>query len=352
MARIPQMIPQARNFDLRRILERYSTTLHPQNARLLHSAQGFSGACIWKIATSSGPCALRAMESSSVDPRRLAGLHRLVAQVRSCGVTQVGPPLSTLDGATFFESGGLTWQFEPWMPGSADFSSRPSEIRLRAALAALAEWHRAAARFAPRESETAWFFTSRSAASPGLARRAQEISRWHGPEGARVRRQLASSSWKEFADLGCEILACFSRAAPRIGGPLKVGLAAQVPLQPCLRDIWHDHVLFTGDAVTGLIDPHSARSDSVVTDLARLLGSLAGDDRRLWRIGLDAYHTVRELSAAELALLEVFDQTAVLLSGLTWLDWVCLQGRTFEDRVKVIGRLQTIVARLRALASR
>jgi len=346
------MIPQARNFDLRRILERYSTSFRAESARILHSAQGFSGASIWKIATPSGPCALRGTDVSSVGRRRLAGLHRLVAHVRSCGVTQVAPPLSTLDGATFFESGGLTWQLEPWMPGSADFSSRPSESRLRAASAALAEWHRAAARFMPGDSETAWFFTTRSGLSPGLARRAQEISRWYGPEGARVRRQLASSSWKEFTDRGSEILDCFSRAAPRVNGQLMIGVETQVPLQPCLRDIWHDHVLFTGDAVTGLIDPHSARSDSVVTDLARLLGSLAGDDRHLWEVGIDAYQEVRELSAAEFALLEVFDQTAVLLSGMTWLDWICLQGRVFDDRPKVISRLQAIFARLRVLASR
>jgi Ser/Thr protein kinase RdoA (MazF antagonist) len=351
-ARIPQMIPPARNLDLRHIYQRYPAVCRPESAEVPQSAQGFSGACIWEIGTRTGACALRAVGASSIDTRRLSGLHRLLAHVRASGVTQVAPPIAALDGATFFEFDGLIWQLEAWMPGSADFSSRPSEIRLRAALSALAEWHRAAAGFVPRDAEAAWFFTSRAGPSPGLARRAQEISRWGGPEGDRVRLRMAASSWNEFAELGHEILDNFGRAAPRVAGQLMVGLETQVPLQPCLRDIWHDHVLFSFDEVTGLIDPHSARSDSVATDLARLLGSLVGDDRRLWESGIDAYQQVRRLSPSELALLEVFDQTAVLLSGMTWLDWICLQGRVFEDREKVINRLQAIASRLRILASR
>jgi hypothetical protein len=47
-----------------------------------------------------------------------------------------------------------------------------------------------------------------------------------------------------------------------------------VPLQPCLCDSWHDHVLFESDAVTGLIDYGSAKIDHVAVDLARMLGSL------------------------------------------------------------------------------
>ena len=125
-----------------------------------------------------------------------------------------------------------------------------------------------------------------------------------------------------------------------------------MPLQPCLRDIWHDHVLFTGDIVTGLIDPHAARSDSVATDLARLLGTLVGDDRRGWDSGLAAYQEVRPLSAAELAMIELFDQSGVLLSGMTWLDWHLLQGRVFKNREGVLARLRSIAVRLKNLASR
>jgi hypothetical protein len=58
------------------------------------------------------------------------------------------------------------------------------------------------------------------------------------------------------------------------------------------------------------------------------------------------------LELGELALVELFDQSAVLLGGMTWLDWHCLQGRIFDDREKVLARLQTILGRLVKLAEK
>ena len=51
----------------------------------------------------------------------------------------------------------------------------------------------------------------------------------------------------------------------------------------------------------------------------------------------------------ELALVELFDQSTVLLAGMTWLDWCCLQGRVFAEREKVIARLRAILTRLKHL---
>jgi Ser/Thr protein kinase RdoA (MazF antagonist) len=90
----------------------------------------------------------------------------------------------------------------------------------------------------------------------------------------------------------------------------------------------------------------------VATDLARLLGTLVGDDRRRWDMGLAAYQEVCPLSTSELALIELFDQSGVLLSGMTWLDWLLLQGRVFKNREGVLGRLRSITVRLRNLVSR
>lgn len=361
------MISPTQNIDLREILRRYSARegavyhdgtgddqFYSNRCPVRRSpvqtvAGGFSGAHVWRVETTAGPRALRSTPASQVDVARLAGLHRLLAHVGAAGMTQVPVPLTALDGTTFFELRGQVWQLEPWMPGEPDYWSNPDPARLSAAMICLARWHVAAARFQPRESESAWFFSNPAGKSPGLAERAREIVRRGGPECDTLRHKLASCAWKEFAEIGRSILDHFVGLAPRVESQLRIGLEAIVPLQPCLRDIWHDHVLFTGNEVTGLIDAHAARSDCVASDLARLLGSLVGDDCAGWDAGLAAYQTVRPLALSELALVALFDQSAVLLSGMTWLDWVCLEGRTFDDREMVLTRLRTIVRRLEAL---
>jgi Ser/Thr protein kinase RdoA (MazF antagonist) len=337
--------------DLHRIYDRYPEAYRPEAAgRAPTIAGGFSGAAIWKIESPVGPLALRATASGDVDQSRLAELHRLIGHVRGCGFEQMPTPIVTSDGESFFESGGQIWQLEPWMPGTADFSSQPNQARLAAAMTCLARWHIAAARYVCRESGRAWFVTAAALSSPGLARRLARIANWDSRLSDSVRQQLGAFTWREFSMLGRELLDQFNRLAPRVAARVKLGLPTAVPLQPCLRDIWHDHVLFTGDQVTGLIDPHAARSDSVATDLARLLGSLVGDDRNGWDAGLAAYQRVRPLSVDELALVELFDQSTVLLAGMTWLEWYCLQGRTFADREKVVSRLQAILGRVQRLA--
>ena len=120
----------------------------------------------------------------------------------------------------------------------------------------------------------------------------------------------------------------------------------QVPLQPCIRDIWHDHVLFQGEEVSGLIDFGALRIENVATDVARLLGSLVGNDKRGWQRGLDAYAEVRPLSSDELQLAEAFDLSGTLLGGINWVQWIYLEERQFEDRGAVLGRLGEHVARL------
>src|SRR5690606_5799306 len=62
-----------------------------------------------------------------------------------------------------------------------------------------------------------------------------------------------------------------------------------VPLQFVLRDVWSDHILFTEDCVTGIIDFGAARVDEPATDVARLLGSLEPRDASRWLLGWEAY---------------------------------------------------------------
>jgi Ser/Thr protein kinase RdoA (MazF antagonist) len=281
------------------------------------------------------------MPQDAVDPVRLRGLHRLLAHIHSCGVTQVAVPLARDDGATFAFHAGCVWQLEPWLPGTAEFRSAPSRRRLENALVCLARWHQAARAFSPLALEQSWFFVSAGGRSPGLSERAGQLAACEATFCDCLRRQIAADYWEEFRVCAARILELFERVAPRVAGELRVGDAVAVPLQPCLRDVWHDHVLFTGDEVTGLIDAHACRSDSVATDLARLLGSLVGDDCAAW-----------PLNPMERGLVELFDHSAVALSGMTWLDWRYRDGRPFERPQAVLERLAAIERRLEVLAEK
>lgn len=110
-------------------------------------------------------------------------------------------------------------------------------------------------------------------------------------------------------------------------------------------------MLFVGDDVSGLIDFGAMQPDSVAADIARLLGSLAGDDRQAWTTGLAAYESVRPLSEPERTLIPIFDQANTVLSGLNWLQWIYLDRRQFDNRQAVMQRLDGNLPRLALLAA-
>jgi homoserine kinase type II len=131
-------------------------------------------------------------------------------------------------------------------------------------------------------------------------------------------------------------------------------------MQPCLRDIWHDHVLFTGNEVTGLVDFGAADIDTPATDIARLLGSLAGSpplpfregpgegspQRNIWQIGLEAYSATRPLSESELLAVFAINAANPILAGCNWIDWLYIQRRQFGNPAQILTRFQRIVAQL------
>ncbi|MBS0261802.1 MAG: phosphotransferase [Planctomycetes bacterium] len=308
---------------------------------------GFSGAQVWRVATHSGPMALRGTDRHAITLDRVRELHRLVEFVQNRSGVPLAVPVRSLAGESLVVHGSFVWQLEPWLPGRADVEPVVSRGRLTAAMTTLARWHLAAATFVPSAPGQAWFYSAAAQPSPGLNERLARLELWQADRSRHVRDVLEHSDWTEFRKLGRAILDSFHRLAPEVATRLKV--AARIPerLQPCLRDVWRAHVLFTEDRVTGLIDLHAARTDHVATDLARLLGSFVADDREGWAAGLAAYQTVHPLSVAEQALVELFDQSAVLLSGLTWLEWACLERRQFADRETVESRLHEIWQRMR-----
>jgi homoserine kinase type II len=156
--------------------------------------------------------------------------------------------------------------------------------------------------------------------------------------------------WPNLFDRAKQAIAHARACLASIQAVLDAARLWQVPLQPCIRDVWHDHVLFAGDRVTGLIDFGAMRVESVAADVARLLGSLAGDDRSLWQVALAAYCSIRPLSEDERTLVKVLDQSGVVLGVLNWLEWLYRQHREFRDPAAVARRFNDLLPRLKALA--
>ena len=111
-------------------------------------------------------------------------------------------------------------------------------------------------------------------------------------------------------------------------------------------DVWHDHVLFDGDRVTGLVDYGAMKTDHPAVDLARLLGSFIGDNAEGWTSGLNAYRKIRPFAAEEEGLARALDVSGTVIGAATWLRWLYHQSREFEDRAAAGRRLQSLTTRL------
>ncbi len=360
-------LPQFVKFhSLLQIVETFCGAKLARIRTLDRDSEGFSGAVVLQVVVQETPQAaemeycLRGWPPNNLPRERLLGLHRLLEHIHNCGVTQVPVPVRNKFGTTISAEASQFWQLEPWLPGVADFSSDPNETRLRNAMTVLAQWHDAASRFEPRETEATWFKSFAAANSPTIADRLDRVERFQKKDVTKLRQLLDTTphlppwgaEFEELVELSRRILDLFQRSADLVAEELSSYRNLRFRLHPCLRDVWHDHVLFEGDMVTGLIDPSAARSETPATDLARLLGSLLGDDDHRWEMAISAYRSVRPLSDREATLARVIDQSTVLLSGLTWLERLFVHRLSYSNPLRVLDRLQQIASRLNRLANR
>ncbi len=295
---------------------------------------GFSGARLWRARSLAGDVCLRAWPSEAITSSWLRRIHDLMRSARGAGLDFIPQLLQTVAGATWISAAGRLWEAASWMPGRADYHDHPSRARLEAACAALAALHRV------------WgSIDSTKGACPAVRRRLARFEEWKG---------LLASGWRpDFGDSRDPTVPAAQRAwaallprADRIPDDLSEWANQRMPLQPCLCDVWHDHVLFEGDAVSGVVDYGGVKVDHVAIDLARLLGSLVEDDVEARAIGLRAYRGALPLSDDDLRLVDILDRTGILLGLANWLIWLYKEHRAFDDRPAVARRLRQLVHRV------
>lgn len=339
------------NREIQTVIDRYPTVLQPDSVEPFVHGQGFSGAVIFKLICQCGEFCLRRWPSAGLAEQRIHGLHRLLKETNQKGVSQIAVPVETTDGSTLIPAHGHHWQMEPWMPGTADYCENPNTDRLRAAMRCLAQWHLAAAEFQPRPNEENWFARRADAVSPAVLERRARIGNFQQHGCAAIRRAIARSNGDQFASISQSVLHRFHELASKVAEELDSAVLPRMALQPCIRDVWHDHVLFTRDEVTGLIDLSACRTENIATDIARLVGSLVSDDTDAWATALDAYQELRPLTPNELRLVGILDRSAVLLNGMTWLERYYLKNIRLSDVGRVIDRLKHHLGRLDHLSS-
>ncbi len=282
---------------------------------------GFSGAAVWRGDETAGPVlALKAYPPTGMTADRLARTHGW--QDRVATLPFVPSLARTTDGATFTEHAGRLWEVSRWMPGVADFRERPSPVRVANACATLA----ALPRF--------WPPVPPPAPAPGVLSRLRVL--------ADFRSANVGTGGNALLERGREQV---RRLTPAAEAALLPWANRPLTLRPCLCDVWHDHVLFTGDAVSGVIDYGAMKVDHVAVDPARLLGSLVPDDPAAFAAGLAAYRAAGGPLDVPDDFVRLLARTGDVCAVAVWL--LRLNGGPVAP--PVAARLAALVARLSSL---
>jgi len=324
--------------SLRQVLSQYDLPSISQ-IQSLGSAGGFSGAHLWKVNTDASGFCLRRWPTPHPDADRLNWIHRVIRHAYHNDCPFLAVPRLTTGGDSFVRYQDSFWEVSHWMPGVANFLEDGNETRLKNMMRALARYHQTAAQvsldFRPSSN-----LKSRIEQLQKLPRTVQQL----------VNVPLSFIGSPEVCDavesLRRTILKNGESTGKRLLQSLRPLAGVVFPVQPILRDIWHDHVLFTGDEVTGVVDFGAMQMDNIAFDISRLLGSTIADSTTRWPLAVEIYSQTRPLMDSETVLIPLLDQTTTLLGSVNWLKWICLERRQFEDWSSVISRLAFLRGRL------
>ncbi len=304
------------------VLANYPAPLRVGPVTRLGNRGGFSGAALFRIDNAAGPLCLRAWPIRESPSDRLPWLHQLMGAARDRGLSFVPRVLATSAGRTVVRHADRFWELQEWLPGQADFHRQPSAARLENACITLTRLH------------VVWEIGSVVQPCPAIQRRLQGSRQWHPVA-------VANAFLQTVVERAERVL---PRWLPELDAWLQPWAQRPFRLQPCLCDVWHDHVLFDGERVSGIVDYGAVKVDHAAVDLARMLGSLIEDDDAAWRIGLTAYRSVRAFSHEEERLARVLDVSGAVLGVVNWLQRLGAEKRGDEEAVA--RRLETLVRRL------
>jgi len=308
--------------DLQEILTKYPGPAQPRDRpRRLGNAGGLSGAVLWRYESEVGSMVARAWPTDFQDHAHLERIHRWLA--RASTLRFVPAVIAAVDGSTMTRRGERLWEVGSWLRGSPDLAEPPDVEHVEAAFRGLAEFHR-------RVSTDP---VSRLGSSPGLERRFREIDELVRGGFDRLETVVATAPRDPRRDLAAEWLGLARRITPGMVEPARRACLHVLRLQPCVRDARRDHFLFEGVELTGIVDFGAMDLDSVVGDLARLIGDWLSVDPEgsLRARAISAYEEICPLDHDEKKILEFFERSTALLAPCHWVRWHFVEGRRFEE---------------------
>jgi Ser/Thr protein kinase RdoA (MazF antagonist) len=260
---------------------------------------GFSGASVWRGDDAQGnPRFALKQWPAETAIARLAQIHGWMSD--AAHLTFVPKLSSTTEGSAIAQHDERIWDATLWLTGDSRIPACKTEVE--SACAAVAEIHLAWSRYAGQSK------------SAGIQRRIDVLSQWLAKPSTRLSAFQASLDH------------LVQRAVNELGRIAPIALEALLPwenvpqiIQPCIRDLRAEHVLFVDERVSGIIDYGAMAVDTPVFDLARLLGDLVDDNEELFAQGLNAYRECRTTFVFSDRLVRLLDRVGVVCSLIGWL---------------------------------
>jgi Ser/Thr protein kinase RdoA (MazF antagonist) len=301
---------------------------------------GMSGACVYQCHQPSGDSVALKRWPSGTRRVRVEEVHQVIQRASDdgCGIV---PRLYAVPSAnrpeTVFTYQKAHWDIMEWVKGEA--------AAVDASLDHIQQGAAAIARFHASVHSLGVQFQSPPAVVARL-RRLNELDALI-PQLLEIARQQFSENElnRAISDAARMVQANWGEVRSQIARSLSQYADQHVPTQYVLRDVHREHVLFTDQNPTGLIDFDAVRVDTPATDLARWVGSFL-DGRKeadmLWNAAMAGFCDVYSLNGGSTAamdgrLAKEIHFASTWISLVNWLDWILFQHRSFPPGPKIVA---------------
>lgn len=300
---------------------------------------GLSGSTVWQVETPWGKFCLKCMPAG-FSVQRLKTIHRAATLRRDAGLTCLAGYCQATSGETFVDHNERLWELQIWAKGE---EPQPplTDWQKKGMYHAVARFHQVL-RDTPHD-------VSQLAKSEGVAIRLNMLRTWRDHRQSDLASRLADyGNPQRRQDLKL-LIAGFEKFQSLVE-PLLVKVSQQEFLvEHCIGDPRPENFRFENHQVSGLIDLGSMRRDNIALDISRLASEISTNSPVDWPFAWQCIEEIRPLKATEKHLATVLDAANAILTGLKWVQWLLVDGYSFDSEELVDARLRHLCYRLEHL---